>query len=219
MDSNSKVKIGNKLSKPFKITKGLRQGCCISLMLFKIYVKKALSKWKQKCHGMGIPLTDTIVYTLQFADDQAVLASDKEDLEYMARKLKETYEEWGLSMNIQKTKYLCIGNEKSNLQINETEIIEGCDEYKYLGVVFDRTGTDDKEIRARISQAKKGVSCLNGILWSKHINKKRKYNIYNSMIKTNLIYGAETWRLTEKNRKRVEAAEMDALWRSARISR
>lgn len=99
------------------------------------------------------------------------------------------------------------------------EIIEGCDEYKYLGIIFDRTGTDDKEIRARLNLVKKRIGYLNGIIWSKKINQKRKYNIYNSMIKTNLLYGTETWRLTKKNKKRVEAAEMDTLRRSAGISR
>ena len=33
------------------------------------------------------------------------------------------------------------------------------------------------------------------------------------------MYGSETWRLTENNKRRVEAAEMDALRRSSRISR
>jgi hypothetical protein len=77
---------------PFNITKGLRQGCCISPTLFKIYIRKALEEWKRKCHGMGILLENTTLYTLQFADDQAVLAGDKEDLEYMTGKLKETQE-------------------------------------------------------------------------------------------------------------------------------
>ena len=40
---------------------------------------------------MGIPLEITTLDTLQFADDQVVLAGDKEDLGYMKRKLKETY--------------------------------------------------------------------------------------------------------------------------------
>jgi len=39
---------------------------------------------------MGIPLENTTLYTLQFADDQVGLAGDKEDLQYMTRKLKET---------------------------------------------------------------------------------------------------------------------------------
>ena len=54
---------------------------------------------------MGITLENTTLYTLQFADDQ-VLVGDKEDLEYMTRKLKETYEKWGLDMNLNKTKYI-----------------------------------------------------------------------------------------------------------------
>jgi len=44
-------------------------------------------------------------------------------------------------------------------------------------------------------------------------------NIYNALIKISLLYGAETWRLTESNKRRVEATEMDALRRSSRISR
>jgi len=33
------------------------------------------------------------------------------------------------------------------------------------------------------------------------------------------MYGSETWRLTENNKRRVEVTEMDALRRSCRISR
>ena len=34
-----------------------------------------------------------------------------------------------------------------------------------------------------------------------------------------LLYGSETWRLTENNKRRIEATEMDDLRRSSRISR
>jgi hypothetical protein len=39
------------------------------------------------------------------------------------------------------------------------------------------------------------------------------------LIKSSLLYGSETGRLTENNKRRVEATEMDALRRSSRISR
>jgi hypothetical protein len=39
------------------------------------------------------------------------------------------------------------------------------------------------------------------------------------LIKSSLLYGSETWRLTENNKRRVEATEMDALRRSSKISR
>jgi len=44
-------------------------------------------------------------------------------------------------------------------------------------------------------------------------------NIYNALIKSSLLYGAETWRLAENNKRRMEATEMDGLRRSCRISR
>jgi hypothetical protein len=40
-----------------------------------------------------------------------------------------------------------------------------------------------------------------------------------TLIKSNLLYGSETWRLTENNTRRVEATEMDSMRRSSRISR
>jgi len=44
-------------------------------------------------------------------------------------------------------------------------------------------------------------------------------NIYNALIKSSLLYGSETRKLTENNKRQVEATEMDALRRSSRISR
>jgi len=38
----------------------------------------------------------------------------------------------------------------SNLKLDKDSEIECCQEYKYLGVIFDTNGTDDKEIRSRV---------------------------------------------------------------------
>jgi len=99
----------------------------------------------------------------------------------------------------------------NNLKLDKDNEIEFCQEYKYLGVIFYTSGTDDKEIRSRVIQARKCRACLNGILRSKDIRKERKLNIYNALIKSSLLYGSETWRLTENNKRRVEATEMDTL--------
>ena len=104
----------------------------------------------------------------------------------------------------------------NNFKLDKGNEIELCQEYKYLEVIFDNSRTDDKVIRLRVIQARKCISCLKGILWSKDI---RKLNIYNVLIKSSLLYGSETWRLTENNKRRVEATEMDALRRFSRISR
>jgi hypothetical protein len=133
--------------------------------------------------------------------------------------MSHIYKKWGLDMNLNKTKYLCIGETHSNLKLDKNSENESCQEYKYLGVIFDISGTGDKEIRSREIEARKCIACLNGILWSKDIRKERKLNIYNALIKSSLLYGSETWRLIENNKRRVETTEMDALSRSSRISR
>ena len=74
------------MSEGFDVTKGLRQGCCISPTLFKIYVEKALNIWKRKCSGMGGNVDNTTIYILQFEDDQVVMAKNKEDFEYISKK-------------------------------------------------------------------------------------------------------------------------------------
>ena len=58
---------------------------------------------------MCIPIQNTCVYSFSFADGHLLLAQDHDDMEYMARKLNEEYEKWGLAINLEKTKYVCMG--------------------------------------------------------------------------------------------------------------
>jgi hypothetical protein len=61
-----------------------------------------LRDWKRRYQPMVIPIQNTHVYLLHFADDQVLLAQDHVDLGFMARKLKDGYEKWGLKINVEK---------------------------------------------------------------------------------------------------------------------
>ncbi|XP_030746812.1 uncharacterized protein LOC115875485 [Sitophilus oryzae] len=104
---------------------------------------------------MGIEIDNESLFTLQFADDQIIVANDKDDMQYMLRKLIEEYGEWGLTVNIAKTKYLCIGAQEGNLNLDNGHEINQCQEYEYPGITFDNVGTDGREIEKRIINAKK----------------------------------------------------------------
>ena len=91
------------------------------------------------------------VYSLSFADGQVVLAQDRDDMEYMARKLKEEYEEWGLTINLEKMKYICIGEGKESLKLEGGEEIRPRTECAYLGTIIDRLGENRTEIKHRIN--------------------------------------------------------------------
>src|SRR5215510_10713605 len=110
-----------------------------------------------------------LAYTLQFADDQVVMAQSKEDLEYMCRNLKEEYSKWGLNINIAKTKYISLGTDTKHLEIDNGDTIIG---FKYLGSIFTTDGRETENIRHRATQAREIIGALNGVWWSKVITKK-----------------------------------------------
>ncbi|KAF2906106.1 hypothetical protein ILUMI_00077 [Ignelater luminosus] len=47
----------------------------------------------------------------KLTNDQIIIANCEGDVDYMLRKLKEEYENWGMNVNMQKTEYLPIGEE------------------------------------------------------------------------------------------------------------
>jgi len=134
-------------------------------------------------------------------------------------KLQEEYSTWDLTMNIAKTKYMSLGTDTNHLELDNVDIVTGCTEFRYLGSIFTKDGRDNKNIRHCVTQAQKIIGALNGVWWSKDVTKNRKKMIYNSMVKSVLIYGAETWSSYEDDRRRINATEMDALRRSARFSK
>jgi hypothetical protein len=111
------------------------------------------------------------VYSLNFAEDQVVIAQDHDDMEFMARKLKEEYEKWGLTMNLEKTKYVSIGEGKESLKFDSGEEIKPSTECTYLGTKIDYTGDNTAEIKHRINQTRKAINALNSIWWHKDIIK------------------------------------------------
>jgi len=217
-NSECMIKMNNKLSTPFKVTKGLKQGCCLSPTLFKIYIQKALSTWMKKCHKMGIEIGNSCLYTLLFADDQVVIANDEEDITYMTRKLIDEYRGWGLNINLSKTEYLVIGESPNDLQVND-EIIKSTKEFRYLGTYISSEGSTRKDIENRIVQGKTATQRLNSILWSSKITIKTKVQLYRTIVEPITTYGAESWQLTQKTKSQLKAVEMDFLRRACRVSR
>src|SRR5215475_12893956 len=71
----------------------------------------------------------------------------------------------------------------------------------------------------RINQTKKAINALNSIWWHKDITKNRKLYIYQTIIQSILMYGAEVWQIPTREINKILSTEMDVLRRSARKSR
>jgi hypothetical protein len=99
-----------------------------------------------------------------------------------------------------------------NLALEEGIEINQVSHLKYLGTLISKTdGIGKDEIKNRIEQSKKIISCLNSIWWDKHIRKDTKTYIGKVLVESVLLYGSEIWTLNEYYRKRLQAVEMDYL--------
>lgn len=76
--------------------------------------------------------------------------------------------------------------------------IEEVDEFCYLGNVFDCEAGLERAVRARVAAAWKKWREMASLLTNKSIPLRIRGSVYESCVRSVLLYGAEIWALTEK---------------------
>ena len=134
--TNCAVKQGDKRTQFFNFSKGVRQGCPLSPLLFNLFINELvqLIDLNTKSH-ISLNGSDK-VNILLYADDIVIIAHSQNDLQDHLNKLSEFCDFWGLKINTRKTKCMVInrGNRLCNLGISiKNEDIENVKSFKYLG--------------------------------------------------------------------------------------
>ena len=188
------VILGNTTSENFSIKSGVRQGCILSPILFLMTIDWIQRKTTREHRGIQWTLFGQIE-DLDFADDIAEISSNRQHLQEKTTILNRYAEETGLKINITKTKVMTVNTTLSQpITINHNPV-ETVDDFTYLGSVISADNGTKKDINTRLSKARSAFARLKSIWKSKVYNKKTKIHIYNSNVKSVLLYGSECWRL------------------------
>ena len=83
----------------FKIGKGVRQGCILSLCLFNLYAEYIMRNAGLEEAQAGIKTAGRNIHNLRYADDTSLMA-ESEELKSLLMKVKEESEKVGLKLNI-----------------------------------------------------------------------------------------------------------------------
>lgn len=84
------------------------------------------------------------IMIMLYADDTVLMSETEDDLQCQLHCFQMYCEKWKLQVNVEKTKIIIFGKGRqiSNVSFlfngNEIEIVK---EFKYLGVIFSRTGS------------------------------------------------------------------------------
>ena len=170
--TSAAVRSYGKISDPFSISVGVKQGCVLSPTLFNLFfdavIRLAITdNHSGVCYLLGADLvgnrkkltSEVSVSDLEYADDMALISDSFDALTALLESLDSTCRLMGLSIKYKKTKLLSV---LPNVDIQppapillhpDCEPIEVVPSFQYLGSIISNECTSAIEVSLRITKA------------------------------------------------------------------
>jgi hypothetical protein len=204
------VLVNEQRSRFFEVDVGLRQGCLMSPILFAIYINGLAEEIRKAKVGAQIVLhREDKVGILMFADDIALLAHDREELQALMDLTYQYSLKWRFTLNYDKCAVVVFDNLKEPVYqygdcIDQctcgnhwrlgNKLINQQGSYKYLGIELDQNLSWSESKERILSKARKCMSAMWGMGMAEgNLSVKATINLYEALVRSLLEYGAEIW--------------------------
>ena len=146
-------------------------------------------------------MDDSDINCLMWADDCVVMSETETGLQIAMDKTVEHFTSLGLSVNVSKTKVMIFnpqgrGSSKFphvKFYCNGT-IVDKCDTYKYLGLIFHPSGSVIPAIKELLIKANRAYFSVSNIFYeNERFKVDQAINLFQTLISPIALYGAEYW--------------------------
>lgn len=213
------IRVGERSTEEIEIRRGVRQGCILSPLIFNLYSEKIFDEAVQQAQE-GIVINGVTLNNLRYADDTVLMADSLEGLIRLLHSVTEACSLSGLTLNTKKTKYMIISKQQiidTGIQVNGIQL-ERVKKFTYLGHTLDEQWDHTVEIRCRIERARAAFNQMKRILCGHDLNLSLRIRLVRCYVFSVLLYGVESWTLTEAALKKLQAFEMWVYRRMLKIS-
>ena len=185
--------------------------------LFSLYSEIVLRE-VEDLHGVLV--NGVNINNIRYADDTVLISETETGLQALLDGVVVESERRGLSLNAGKTYVVTVSKRPvpPDCMITANGIrIKQVNKFSYLGSQITSDGKSDNEIKRRIAISKEEFNKKRTVLTNSHISMPTKLRIMRCYIWSILLYGCETWTISGKMQKRLEATEMWYLRRMLKI--
>jgi hypothetical protein len=204
METKVKIKVGGLISDTVQIKSGLRQGHALSPILFNLVLERVIRKIN--VNNQDIKLQDSSIELLASAENiiiKIILGESQESLKNVLLKLEKAAAKVELQCNKGKTAYMCVGRRQLHPPTNTLNIrrynFNKVQQFKYLGTIETEINDIAKKVAAKIQTGNKCYYGLAKALGSRVLSIELKKQLYITLIRSVILYGAKTWPLRKSN--------------------
>ena len=218
-DTFAKVMTSDGLTEAFAILAGVLQGDTLAPYIFIIVVDYVMRTALKDLDEPGFTLTPRQsrrhpakkLSDVEFADDVALISETIKEAQKFLTSLEKAAECVGLHMNEGKTKYLCKNIPRpipAPLISSAGSVIEEVDDFVYLGSWIASSEHD-----FLVRKAKAWAACHKmKSIWRSDLRRDLKINLFQATVESILLYGSETWTMTESLKKKIDGCYTRMLW-------
>jgi len=209
-DQSGRVRT-DKLSRPFTIGRGTKQGDPLSSLLFNALLEHIMRKlkpgWHRKQFGIQLGTGDNArLNNLRFADDILILGKSHRQISSMLTDLHNIASQVGLQLHPDKTKILTNATKKTgrgkndSMEVADMKVtilpLDGC--VKYLGRNICMENSQEVELHNRIRAGWAKFMANRSELTSKHYTLNARLKLFDAIVSPTVLYAAGTWTLTKQ---------------------